>query len=207
MSVNRFAAHFMLSPDGVLVRWPVIAISEEGVIESIECFEQGFQERPFTRFFSGILCPAFVDICSEASFAEITGDQFFRNRHFRDGTLILGVDIIEKKKPNDKKGIPVMVQRGAECPDGTIQHLLTGGGTILERMKAQELSDVPLGELLLAATAGAAQLAGMARVGRLEPGANPGLLLLRNVDLVRKQLTAGASVKWLNVPNEELVGK
>lgn len=207
MSVNRFAAHFMLSPDGVLLKWPVIAISEEGVIESVECFEQGFQERPFTRFFAGILCPAFVDICSEVSASEIKGDQFLRNRHFRDGTLILGVNNVEKTFPNDKKGIPVVMQRSAECPDGKIQHLLTGGGTILERMKAQEFSDVPLGELLLAATAGAAQLAGLARVGRLEPGANPGLLLLRNVDLVRKQFTVGASVKWLNVPNEELVRK
>ncbi|WP_291858522.1 hypothetical protein [Marinilabilia sp.] len=205
MSVNRFAAHFMLSPEGALVRWPVVAVSDEGVIESVECFEHGFKERPFTRFFSGILCPAFVDICSKVSAAEILGDQFLRNRHFRDGTLILGVKDVESTIPAVQKGIPVVVQIPTECQSGTFQNQLTGSGTILERMKGHTFSNVTLEEALFAATTGAAKLGGLKGVGRLEPGANPGLLLLRNVDLVNKQWTAGAAVKWLNVPDEELV--
>lgn len=97
MSVNRFASHFMLSPDGELLRWPVITVSDIGVIESVEHFENGFQERPFTRFFAGILCPAFVDVCAEVTRDEIERDTSMMNRHFRDGTVFwdVGMQILK----------------------------------------------------------------------------------------------------------------
>jgi hypothetical protein len=199
MSVNRYAAHYMLSPEGELLKWPVVSVKDDGYIESVECFEGGFVERPSTRFFSGILCSAFVDVYSDMKADDISGDKSSLNRHFRDGTLFLGVH--DAQSPQFP---PARWPKLMEIPSGegtaSEQNLFPGQGTLLERMKNQEKGALSLSESLFAATARAAELSGISGVGRLEKGCFPGLLLLQNVDLVNLTWTPRSSVKWLNVP-------
>jgi hypothetical protein len=199
MSVNRYAAHYMLSPEGEMLRWPVISVRNDGRIESVECFEKGFIERPSTRFFSGILCPAFVDVYSEIKAADISGDKSSLNRHFRDGTLVLSVT-----NPQSSGSPLVRWPQLMQISSGdmmTLEHnAFPGQGTLLERMKNQAKSSPSLPESLFMATARAAELSGIEGLGRLKEGYTPGLLLLQNIDLINLVWTPRSSVKWLNVP-------
>jgi hypothetical protein len=200
MSVNRYAAHYMLSPDGKLVRWPVISVRDDGCIESVECFEECFVERPFTRFFSGVLCPAFVDVYSDVRAADISMDKLSLNRHFRDGTLVLGVRGALDVLPEALTRWPRLVQMLSGKMEDRGQSIFPGQGTLLERMKNQGQRPLSLLESLSVATARGAELGGISMAGRLEKGYSPGLLLLQNIDLVNLAWTPRASVKWLNVP-------
>lgn len=200
MSVNRFASHFMLSPEGELLRWPVITVSDNGVIESVEHFENGFQERPFTRFFAGILCPAFVDINADVTDLDIAEDKYLRNRHFRDGTILLEVNASTQRTLEAYDGLPVVMKRSQEQRIAPLLSGLGGQGTLLERMKAHS-SDVSMTKMLLEATMIAARSTGHLSFGRLEEGAAPGILLLQNIDLVHKRWTPSSSVRWLSTPS------
>ncbi|RCW30017.1 hypothetical protein [Marinilabilia salmonicolor] len=199
MSVNRFASHFMLSPDGELLRWPVITVNDEGVIESVEHFENGFQERPFTRFFAGILCPAFVDIFAEVTTDEIERHKSVKNRHFRDGTILLGVKADDNPVSKANDGLPVVMEKKQDHAISPLSSGLSGQGTLLERMKTHS-SDVSMTKMLLEVTMIAARSTGFLSLGRLEKGASPGILLLQNIDLVSKRWTPSSSVRWLSIP-------
>lgn len=199
MSVNRFASHFMLSPDGELLRWPVITVNDEGVIECVETSETGFRERPFTRFFAGVLCPAFVDVFAEVTTDEIEGDKSVKNRHFRDGTILLGVKADDNPVSTANDGLPVVMKKKQERATSPLSSGLSGQGTLLQRMKTYS-SDVSMTKMLLEVTMIAARSTGLLSLGRLEKGAAPGILLLQNIDLVNKQWTPSSSVRWLSIP-------
>ena len=199
MSVNRYAAHYMFSPDGALVKWPVVSVRDNGYIESVECSDRGFVEKPSTRFFSGVLCPAFVDVYSTTATGDTSVDEFSLNRHFRDGTLFLGVS-----RNQSLESIPTRWPQLMHVPSADLisseKNLLQGHGTLLERMKSQEQGTLSFAESLYFATARAASLIGIPTLGRLEEGCTPGLLLLQNIDLVNQIWMPRSSVKWLNVP-------
>ncbi len=200
MSVNRFAAHYMLSPRGELLKWPVVSILDDGCIESVSRFKNGFKEQPFTRFYAGILCPAFIDVYLDVTAAGISLDKLSLNRHFRDGTLCLGV----KEAINPElvlTSLPQLIQFSSEENDVPEQNIFSGNGTLLERMKNQTNDQISLAESLSIVTARASALIGISGLGKLEEGCTPGLLLLQNVDLVNLKWTSRSTVKWLNVPN------
>ena len=199
MSVNRFASHYMLSPGGKLVRWPVVTISDSGFIEKVHCFENGFVEQPLTRFFAGILIPAFLDIFADGLSLDIEDDPGLLNRHFRDGSLIIGVSGDGIPPLSEQQRLPWLISKPTIGEIDQSGKMFSGNGTLLERMKNQS-STMSLSEMLSLVTVQAAEIAELAGVGRIEQGFSPGLLLLQNVDMVNMQLIPETRVKWLNTP-------
>ncbi|MFW6043839.1 MAG: hypothetical protein ACOCPW_05735 [Marinilabiliaceae bacterium] len=200
MNLKKFAAHYMLSPDGCFLKWPVITVRDDGQIMDVQTSPEGLKEQPGTSFFSGILVPAFIDIwlIDPPAFP----DNRFFNRHFSQGTLIMrkpeGFDETE-----DRKTFPLLCSSLPKHPD----EATFGGNTPLwERIKNHATSnlDIPFQQILHQVTTEAARFAGISNAGRLEPDASPGLLLVRKADLTGPSLTPDAVVNWLNVPSSAL---
>ncbi|MGM0377543.1 MAG: hypothetical protein ACQEQ0_12285, partial [Bacteroidota bacterium] len=62
MNMQKFAAHYMLSPEGFFRKWPVISVTDDGRILDVQTSPNGLKEQPGISFFAGILVPAFIDV-------------------------------------------------------------------------------------------------------------------------------------------------
>jgi hypothetical protein len=210
MNVEKFAAHYMFSAEGRLVKWPVITIGEGGVILKIETHSDKFSEQPGTHFFSGILLPGFIDVCDDLLVDTIEAGKRFLNRHFRDGTLVLGVPGTLKHDFKERRGFPLIIPQRFSCKECKILPVfqVNANTSLLQRLKqkAGAGSGLLLEALLAYATIDSARVAGFSKLGRLDMGLTPGLLLLQNADLINFKLKPQTTVKWLNVPNFLLNG-
>lgn len=197
MNSKKFAAHYMLSPEGHFLKWPVITLREDGQILDIQTSPDGLKEQPAVSFFSGILAPAFIDIWLMAPPASL--DARFFNRHFSQGTLIM-------RKPNNwppeesRRSFPLL----CSCQPGPMDVGLSGEnlplwGRIISLITSG--TDISFSRILHRITAGAAGISGISNAGKLVPGASPGLLLIRKADLTGPFLTHQTEIKWLNVPS------
>ncbi len=197
MIIQKFAAHYMLSPEGRFLKWPVLSVRDDGQILEVQTFPDGLKEQAGVSFFSGFLVPGFIDIWLNGPTASSFDNRFF-NRHFSQGTLIM-------RKPENfdeecRKSFPLLCNCSS-IPSGT--RLSDGDLPLWERIKTAHISDgaFSLQGLLQKITVGAAGYAGISNAGRLEPDASPGLLVVRGADLTGPSLTPGANVKWLSVPS------
>jgi hypothetical protein len=175
----KFGAHYMLSPLGEFVKWPLISMSTDGLISEVESFPGGFVEKPGVRFFSGILSPAFIDLRSWNGIVPGKFGSRFLNRHFKDGTLVLGHPL---------------------SSDVSV--------TLWDIIKLVSVNndDREAGSLLKLITTDAAHSIGSRLLGQLSPGFSPGLLLLQNADLNNLEVRSQTNVKWLNVPDCSMHG-
>jgi hypothetical protein len=205
MNIEKFAAHYMFSAEGKFVKWPVVTVGEGGVILKIETHSDKFREQPGTHFFSGILLPGFIDVCGNLFVDTIGDEKRFLNRHFRDGTLILGVSGKFKNSFRGMSDLPVIIPKRFPCKghEAFFDSRMSANTSLLQRIKlamgddSRSLSE----ELLTYATIDSAGVAGLSKFGRLEEGLAPGLLLLQNADLINLKLNTQTTVKWLNVPD------
>jgi len=198
MNMQKFAAHYMLSPEGTFLKWPVISVQNDGEILDVQIFSGGLKEQAGVSFFAGILLPAFIDIWITGE--ETLTDRRFFNRHFSQGTLIM-------RKPANFFPGQVRNLFPLLCPSPTIDSVDEGFISkevpLWERIKhfAASVSGYSFQGLLHKITAEAADQVGIFNAGRLEQGHSPGLLVVRGADLTGPDLSPAAHVKWLNVPS------
>lgn len=88
--------------------------------------------------------------------------------------------------------LPLLIEEGCEIVTGTDSLASNSRLSILEELKClrQHYPETPLGEMIRWATInGARALGGESRYGKLAAGMQPGLVLLKNVDLQNMKLT------------------
>ncbi len=204
MKCIKIAAHYMLSPDNLLRRWPLLTLSREGCLLDVEFFPKGVEERPFMQFFGGILTPAFIDIFSASPPVSQNHKEISPARHYARGTLVLGVD-----QPSHHISIgqsPPFYVKEQMIQKTSVEPWLVSCGNdvpIWVRMKQWALAhkNHNLELMLSSATHRGAQAAGIERAGTLVAGNWPGVLLLQNADLQQFKLNVHSTVKWLSVPS------
>lgn len=203
MGVLKFASHYMLSPDGEFVKWPVVAVDQGGEVKDVYAHPGGFREEPGVRFFSGLMLPAFID-CQENIEVFQEDSSRWLNRQFSRGTLYLisssVPDIIKEKK----NLLPMVFERG-NLPAALSEPLIEEepGMPVFDRMlrTSSAFNQKPLEESLTQATSFVADKAGLHKAGRIAQGYVPGLILIQNLDLINLKLQPNSTVKWLNVPD------
>ncbi|MFO8002350.1 MAG: hypothetical protein R6U46_14005 [Marinilabilia sp.] len=197
----KFAAHYMLSPGGRFLKWPVITLREDGLVTGVDLFPEGMREQAGVRFFSGILVPGFVDLFLQNEGFLAGADPRFFNRHLARGTMVFGVSEVPAILPAGNAW-PLVV-RTPDLPAGTPEAICGSTEPLWERVKTFALSEptVPFSRLLTLITLESARVSGLSRAGALEPGLAPGLLLVQNADLTDLKPLTGSSVRWLNLPD------
>jgi hypothetical protein len=204
----KFGAHYMLSPLGEFVKWPLISMSTDGLISEVESFPGGFVEKPGVRFFSGILSPAFIDLRSWNGIVPGKFGSRFLNRHFKDGTLVLGHPLSSDMAFPSRKSWPVF----SPFSGGGDQKLPFVSSDVsvtlwdIIKLVSANNDDREAGSLLKLITTDAAHSIGSRLLGQLSPGFSPGLLLLQNADLNNLEVRSQTNVKWLNVPDCSMHG-
>jgi len=206
MNYDKFAAHYILSPEGQLIKWPVITIRKDGVILEVKNHNTAFREEHGVMFYSGILLPAFIDIWwkypqnIEKDIATNISD------HFNMGTLLLGFPHSPQKSPTfPNTNGPILFNQRFPYSHPEIFPDLTTDNTlpIFKRIKKilRKNKNIELHKILAAATSEAAIITNHPELGRLEAGCSPGLILLQNADLVNFKMTPQTTIKWLMYPS------
>lgn len=194
----------MLSPEGELLKWPVITIRRDGVILKTEWHKDRFKEQHGVRFYSGILLPAFVDIWWEYPSAQPRETLKNIHFHFRNGTILLGIPGATATPFSKSREYPIIISKRLKYPRPQIFPDLGNDNRLSQFEKIKKVllhnKNISLCEILSAATDEAARTARRPELGRLEPGCSPGLLLLQNADLVHLKIASHSTIKWLNVP-------
>jgi hypothetical protein len=202
MTCDKFGAHYMLSPGGKLLKWPVITIGKDGMILKTEWHEDHFKEQHGVQFCSGILLPAFVDIWWEYPATSTPKTQGNIHFHFRNGTILIGFPGALENPISKSMQTPMIVPCRLKYHRPQIFPDLGNDNRLSQFEKIKKIllhyKNISLNEILSAATNEAAQAVKHPELGRLEPGCAPGLLLLQNADLINLTITAQSTIKWLN---------
>ena len=206
MAFRKFAAHYVLMPDGILGKWPVVEMDDQGMVVSVAVNPGGFQEQPSLQYHSGILLPGFVD--AWAGFTYVTQDQRALNRHLAKGTLVLSS--VESDLPLPGNSVPPFLIRETTTSHIHKRQIVSdsSGIPILERLLSSltQNPEASLAALLYEATAlGADHLGLEAFFGRIRPGLFSGLLIMENIDLQRLLPMPQTRVRWLVQPQNPLL--
>ncbi|SFE80123.1 hypothetical protein [Thermophagus xiamenensis] len=207
MKHHKFAAHYMLSPQGDFIKWPVITIRNDGLIIDINHHKQTFIEQHGVKFYSGILLPPFMDIWWDYSSETLPIDDKSLTTHFNNGTILLGLSNRQIVSQNHSHHRPRLYphrfpyNRPEIFPDMGIKNSLP----ILEKIKIiiGRQKNLKLHQILSAVTSESAIKVGQPCLGRLETGCSPGIILIENADLINLKLNPHSSVKWLIFPTKE----
>ncbi len=203
MKTFKLAAHYMLTPENGLQRWPLLTLNQEGCLLSWELFREGLREQPFVQFYGGILIPAFIDVFGALPFSSSSVVKASLDHHFARGTLVLGLEE-PPREAMERRSPPFVVSGRVEQPDEPDSWMVPTGAhlPIWERMKSWALThdEHNLEQLLISATARGAQALKIGRAGRFDVGSYPGVLLLQNADLQQLKITDNSMVKWLSIP-------
>ncbi len=76
----RYSSHLYLRTDGTLGRFPIIEVNDQGIITAITECGDAMSEIQRTRFFSGVIVPAFTacgDACQQLGYmysSDLIGD-------------------------------------------------------------------------------------------------------------------------------------
>ena len=205
MGIKKFASHYMLDGTGHFIKWPLVSVSDAGEINEVDFYPHGFQESPGVQFFSGLMLPAFIDgltLNHEFPSQTISG---LLNRHFGKGTLWLVLPSIPGGMGTAVYQPPILVERPKQIgskADGPLIKNQDSGEPVFDRLKKSRTiqTERSLSECLMDYTATAADELGLKTAGRIEPGNQPGLILIQNLDLKNLKLQPGSVVRWLNVP-------
>ncbi len=165
--MRKVSSHYYLKSDGTFGKHPVIELDENGFILNVREKGEVFSEEPGLEYFPGILIPGFV-----ASYHPTE----------------------ENKEGVRKNGLINGVLRMCEAEKLDLEEYQQAWSTIKNIMKEQQ-GMAPLGHYLLKHSYKAAQLIGEVEWGVIREGANPGLLVLQNIDLRNFSLSDKSSFK------------
>ncbi|WP_430812754.1 MULTISPECIES: hypothetical protein [unclassified Carboxylicivirga] len=165
--MRKISAHFYLRPDGTFGKRPILHLDDTGRIEMVRELGDAFQEEPGLEYFPGILVPGFVASCAH-------------------------------KEPSDrmKRLARINGVLRFQCGDDRLADLnYWEAWKNIKDLDQEQVSIRTLAHYLLTHTKKAAQLLGIAEWGALEKGAQPGVLVLQNIDLRDFCITAHSSFK------------
>jgi hypothetical protein len=198
-----FTAQYLLLKNGALGKWPVVEMSDEGVVLSVELHPEGLKERPGLQLHGGLLMAGLVDAGPFDSSLHYT--QRLLNRHFSSGTLYLGTDSTDLTLYSP----PILVKRPelTTCPLPFLhRNAKNFQAPLMERIRQYCSLDSKQNwlELIGASVAWiAAQDDNLKNVGSVEPGQKSGLMVLQNLDLNKMEMTESMRIKWLSVPSQK----
>ncbi|WP_439185272.1 hypothetical protein [Carboxylicivirga taeanensis] len=167
--MRKVCAHYYLRPDGTFGKAPIVELSETGCILRVHEMGDNFKEEPGLEYFPGILSPGFV-----ASYLE--GQSSLNDRDKRIG---LANGVLRFKE---------------EVPAVATAEYQRAWMSIRQWMSTRTGSS-SLGCTLLKYTYQAALSAGVDEWGVIAEGADPGLIVLQNIDLRTFSFTPKSSFK------------
>ena len=194
--MRKISAHYCLLPDGTLGKWPVIVLDDNGRIEEVRVNAAQFREEPGLEYFGGVIVPGFIEDLRDSSFYGLAEDEIKRrlNRFQSQGsirflfageqnTLLSGSKSIAFFDPGyDTKNASMLA--GVSAWD-RVKEKAAGGDDVINAVFSEQsviLDKLPEG----------------LKWGRIETGFNPGLVLIKGLDLDGMRLTANTKIKILN---------
>jgi hypothetical protein len=196
-----FTSHYLLQRDGTLGPWPVVEMSDDGRVLSLEIHPEGLKERPGLQLHGGLLMAGLVDAGYNRSALAYTQREL--NRHFSCGTLYLG----GTQKDTDRIYTPPFLIESLDKMDDAYPFLQRDKADyqipLLERIRIYTRCMPGLNWLDLVA-GGAKWSAGqrddLKDKGFVEPGNQCGLMVIKNLDLRKMVMTDDMRVQWLSIP-------
>ena len=166
--MRKVSSHYYLKSDGTFGKYPVVELDENGLILNVREKGEVFSEEPGLEYFPGILVAGFV-----ASYQKDAQTEISLVKRLAKLNGVLRLD------ENDKLAL-----EGYQQAWSNIKNLMQ-----------EQQGMAPLGHYLLNHSYKAAQLLGKTEWGVIREGANPGLLVLQNIDLRNFSLTDKSSFR------------
>lgn len=166
--MRKVSSHYYLKSDGTFGKHPVVELDENGLILNVREKGEVFSEEPGLEYFPGILVAGFV-----ASYQKDEQTEISLVKRLAKLNGVLRLD------ENDKLAL-----EGYQQAWRNIKNLMQ-----------EQQGMAPLGHYLLNHSYKAAQLLGRTEWGVIREGANPGLLVLQNIDLRNFSLTDKSSFR------------
>ncbi len=200
---SLYTAHYLLLKDGTLGPWPIVEMSDEGEVLSVELHPEGLKERPGLQLHGGLLMAGLVDVGPMD--ASLNYTQRVLNRHYSSGTLYLGA-----KSADTPFYPPPFLLKSLETTASPLPFLRRNAQNyqtpLLDRIRqyCKQMPSLNWLELISEAAAwAAAQRADLKDKGSIEPGCKSGLLVIKNLDLNKMVITNNMVLKWLVVPSNK----
>ncbi|TAJ14891.1 hypothetical protein DMA11_03980 [Marinilabiliaceae bacterium JC017] len=195
--MRKIAAHYFLKPDGSWGSKPVISLNEHGVITEVREMGVAFKEEPGLEFYGGIIIPGFVEDLSilQSSVLEdvIETSRFFNRLFIKGTTRVILPDCPAARVYADREKPEVCFRKGTmnqvQWPSQLAWDKLLG---LIGNADSKTFL-----RILHENTCAIGQRIQQEKIGVIEPGARPGLLLLRGVDLESFTPTRNMSIKFL----------
>ncbi len=191
--MRKISAHYCLMPDGTLGRWPVIVTDAGGVIKNLKVNSDHLSEEPGLEYYGGVLVPGFIEDLRDRIFPGLSAkemvkltDRFYSKGSTRflcrpgqnffhaafKGKVFYDSSFVSKyEKPYSEMSF---WEKAVNENDGDIISVLYSlQNGLTERLPV----DV--------------------RWGRMEPGADPGIILVKGLDYNGMKLTNKTSIKIL----------
>ncbi len=192
--MRKISAHYCLLPDGSLAKMPVISVDENGVIREVVVFEDGFVEQHGIELFGGVLIPGFIEDFRDVDFGRDTSSLLknikrlyskgslkylcnleskvfltnFRGDVFYDNPIKVG----EKRKNIPKESVWEIIQRRSSEEGESVFGLIHNYFSNIKSLLPQKL-----------------------KWGAIEPGANPGLIVIKGLDYSKMHTQEKTTIK------------
>ena len=196
--MRKVGAHYYLRGDGTWGKRPVISLDSDGIIHAIKELGDDFKEEPGLEFFSGIIIPGFVEDWRCFNLKEESVQQHCK-KALIGGTL--KVTIFRDQLRNvpsviqNKLSVHILKQNMAEpIPKG-----YKSAWEQINEDWNNHLDTFDLAKAIVNHSSNVAAKVGMGtNWGVIQRNANPGLLLLQNLNWTNFTLTSKSIVRILN---------
>ena len=196
--MRKISAHYYLRADGKWGKRPVISLDSDGIIQAIKELGDDFKEEPGLEFFSGIIIPGFVEDWRVYNLKDEQVQQQCK-KALIGGTLKVSIS-------NDQQqDVPTVIHNKLSVhilKQDTAERISQGYKSAWEQINeewANHFESFDLAKAIINHTGKVAATVGMdTNWGIIQRNANPGLLLLQNLDWVNFTLTDKSTVRILN---------
>ena len=196
--MRKISAHYYLRADGNWGKRPVISLDSEGIIHAIKELGDDFKEEPGLEFFSGIIIPGFVEDWRVYNLKDKLVQQQCK-KALIGGTLKVSIFNDQQQDVSSviQNKLSVHIQR-----KGSVEQISQNYKSAWEQINEdwnKHLENFDLAQAIINHTADVASKVGMdLNWGIIKKNANPGLLLLQNLDWTNFTLTNKSTVRILN---------
>jgi len=194
--MRKVSAHYCLLPDGSVGKWPVIVLDDNGSIVEVRVNAAQFREEPGLEYFGGVIVPGFIEDMRTVSFSGITEETLMRtlNRFQSQGSIrfLFGREQNTFLSVSKSKSF---FDTEYEKKDGS----MFAGISTWDRVKEKTAGgDDVINAIFAEQSVILDKLPEQLKWGRIETGFNPGLVLIKGLDLDGMRLTANTKIKILN---------
>lgn len=196
--MRKIGAHYYLRADGQWGKRPVITLDSDGIIHAIKELGDNFKEEPGLEFFSGVIIPGFVEDWRGYDLKNTSVQQQCK-KALIGGTLKVAIF-------NDQEqDVPAVIQNKVSVrilKQNLVEQISQEYKSAWEQINEDwknHLDTFDLAKIIINHTNKLATQVGMdTHWGIIQKKANPGLLLLQNLDWTNFTLTKKSTVRILN---------